>query len=287
MARLLLLLLIVAGSVSAAPLSEAGTIASNYAVAGSLTTPGGGPYTLVKGAPYVQAFLAKEGGVPTELSVNMGTDCRTQTVSPYTINAHLTIDTPAGRIFEKDLTGLKQSGVAADCQVLFPTNGALASIQKGQLVKVTLLINSINRWDPVNKLVDDGTAQYAAILQDSADWPRTSYNGNLTALRFQVKSSPATAVFMAPSTVTLTITLPVNGRIHCTNNCNFICGGAGGGTCSAVLPVGTVVTLSGDPDAGYNWNGWSSGCSGINQGCALTLNSSVTVTAQFSKGVTY
>jgi uncharacterized repeat protein (TIGR02543 family) len=45
---------------------------------------------------------------------------------------------------------------------------------------------------------------------------------------------------------------------------------------------GTVVTLTGTPDANSAFAGWSGGCSGTSATCKVTMNSNTTVTANFT-----
>jgi hypothetical protein len=44
---------------------------------------------------------------------------------------------------------------------------------------------------------------------------------------------------------------------------------------------GTVVTLSATPDAGSPWTGWTGACSGTAMSCKVTMNSNLSVTANF------
>ena len=366
--RFFLLVLLAVSFAFTASAGDTGTIVSNYSVAGTLLTPSGQRYGFVKGMPFVQSFIPQEGGFPTQLSVNMGIDCgriynidqQGTTVMSYTITARITIDTPNARIFDQELTGLKQDNMESNCQVDFPLNNALGPVQKGQVVRVTILITSIKRFDSTKgTMVDDGNAQYAAILQDNPQWPRTSYNNFVTALRFQMKTSAITMTATPPAggtivwedgtncgaqcsqsqnkgaqhtftaqpaagyrftswnsggpcmnqpatcstapsvgmtlsatfaeAVTLTVTPSSNGTVSCRSGCSITqinCGYAGG-SCSTVLPKGTVVTLGASPKPGLNWQGWGGACSGITTGCTLTLNSSVTVIGHFGTGTTF
>ncbi|HXF63139.1 MAG TPA: hypothetical protein VNK95_16050 [Caldilineaceae bacterium] len=58
--------------------------------------------------------------------------------------------------------------------------------------------------------------------------------------------------------------------IHCGNDC------------SELLPAGASVTLTAAPDDDSLFSGWSGACSGSNQTCELTLDTSQVVTAAFA-----
>jgi len=56
-----------------------------------------------------------------------------------------------------------------------------------------------------------------------------------------------------------------------------------GTACSATLPTGTQVGLVANPDAGFSFLQWSGGCTGTDsQGCVVTLNADITITASFT-----
>lgn len=56
-----------------------------------------------------------------------------------------------------------------------------------------------------------------------------------------------------------------------------------GTTCSAAFPASSSVALTATPNAGHAFVGWVSGCTSISGStCSVTLNTSVTVTAQFN-----
>jgi hypothetical protein len=256
---------------------DTGVIAGNYNAVGSVYTPVGNRYSWVKGTAYVQSFVAKEGGFPTELIVNMGVDCskimnidqQGTGVSNNTIYSHLTIDAPAGRIFDQDLPGVKQNGLESGCEVKFPISGAIGAVQKGQQVKMTLLISSIKRFDQkMGVYYDDGSAQYVAILQDNADWPRTTYNGNVTALRFQVKTTP----------ITMTATAPVGGSILWED------GTTCGTQCSQAQNSGAQHAFTAQPAAGYAFMTWSNPCMGQPATCSTSPTVGMPLSATF--GVT-
>ena len=63
--------------------------------------------------------------------------------------------------------------------------------------------------------------------------------------------------------------------------------GAGGGTVSTnpsgtTYPAGTVVTLTASPDSNSVFSGWSGACSGTSPTCQVTMNSNLSVTANFN-----
>jgi chitodextrinase len=53
--------------------------------------------------------------------------------------------------------------------------------------------------------------------------------------------------------------------------------------CTANYPLGTVVTLTAAPGKDWSFDGWSGSCTGTAL-CSITMDSSMTVTANFSKG---
>lgn len=64
-------------------------------------------------------------------------------------------------------------------------------------------------------------------------------------------------------------------------------GGTGFGTITSyptgtTFKAGTVVTLTAIPNANSTFEGWSGGCTGIFQKCAVTMNANTTVTAPFT-----
>lgn len=58
---------------------------------------------------------------------------------------------------------------------------------------------------------------------------------------------------------------------------------ADGGTCTSPFPEGTQVTLTGSPDQGSAFTGWSGACAGAN--CIVTMDGPKTVGAAFSQGL--
>ncbi len=56
-----------------------------------------------------------------------------------------------------------------------------------------------------------------------------------------------------------------------------------GSTCTATVPAGTTFTLTAAPEAGFRFVNWSGACSGSALTCQVTVSSSVTAQANFSK----
>jgi hypothetical protein len=79
-------------------------------------------------------------------------------------------------------------------------------------------------------------------------------------------------VTSGPRTATGTVTSQPAG-VNCTNG--------GGGTCSAMEPYNSMVTLSVAPAALAGFGGWSGDCSGTQSTCTLTMSSARSVTASF------
>jgi hypothetical protein len=81
-----------------------------------------------------------------------------------------------------------------------------------------------------------------------------------------------------PTTVPLTVSVTGGGTVTGGGiNC-----GSGATTCSINASVGSVVTLTADPDADATFARWGGACSGTALTCTLTLNAATTVTAVFS-----
>ena len=99
----------------------------------------------------------------------------------------------------------------------------------------------------------------------------------------------ATATFTASkpaggTTTTATATLSVgltNKGIVTSDVGGINCGG--GGSCSAKVNQGTVVTLTATPPAGFAFVSWSGACSGASPVCTLAITSDTKVQATFSK----
>jgi hypothetical protein len=125
------------------------------------------------------------------------------------------------------------------------------------------------------------TAQPAAGYQ-FVSWGNPCMGQPATCNVAATVGMPLSPIFGVP----LTITPSSNGTVSCTVGCNLRCG-YGGTACSAVLPIGTAVTLSTSPKTGMLWQGWSGDCSGIERGCALTMNSAKTVIGRFGSGATF
>jgi ELWxxDGT repeat protein len=81
-----------------------------------------------------------------------------------------------------------------------------------------------------------------------------------------------------PTTFPLNVT--VNGSGDVTSNpAGITCPG----DCSENYTDGTLVTLTADPDAGNNFQGWSGACTGTST-CQVTMNAARSVTATFVAG---
>ncbi len=93
------------------------------------------------------------------------------------------------------------------------------------------------------------------------------------ALETIVKDIPMTPI----SKQILTITKTGNGTV--TDNTGGIDCGA---DCSEEYNNGTVVTLTANPDTGWNFKWWTGACTG-KQECAVTMNSNENVSAVFQK----
>lgn len=82
----------------------------------------------------------------------------------------------------------------------------------------------------------------------------------------------------ATSGATLKVSVSNSGSV--TSNVGGInCGSV----CSATYPANTSVTLTAIPPAGKSFSGWSGACAGSNPVCTITMSSSTSVKASFSK----
>lgn len=90
------------------------------------------------------------------------------------------------------------------------------------------------------------------------------------------KNISVTATF-APYSVSLAINKLGNGKVVSIPS-GIDCGAS----CSGSYLIASTVTLTPNPESGYNFLGWSGGgCSGL-ESCTVALNASATVTANFS-----
>jgi probable HAF family extracellular repeat protein len=91
------------------------------------------------------------------------------------------------------------------------------------------------------------------------------------------------AFTVSPPTVTLTVSRAgsADGSVSSTP-----AGLSCGGTCSAIFPTGTVVTLSATATPGAAFREWRGACVGASPTCMFNINSTTSVTAVFSKQFT-
>jgi len=95
----------------------------------------------------------------------------------------------------------------------------------------------------------------------TANWARAASGGNGGGNAMTLKVATSN-----PGTVTSNI-----GGINC------------GSVCQANYAVGTAVTLTATAPAGKSFLGWSGACTGTAPSCTLTVNTSLTAKAGFSK----
>lgn len=82
----------------------------------------------------------------------------------------------------------------------------------------------------------------------------------------------------APSLPVLTVTTLGQGTVS-SNDGRINCGS----TCSANFPLGSTVTLSATPSAGYIFGGWGGGCASVaGTTCVVNMSTSTSVTAAFT-----
>lgn len=131
--------------------------------------------------------------------------------------------------------------------------------------------------------VADGVATTAVTAVPDAGYHFVNWTGTggfVTSTTNPITVTPAggdmtvTANF-APDGFTLTVLKNGPGSVTGTS---ISCGT----DCSELFPVGTSVTLTAVPDAGYTFTGWSgAGCSGDGD-CTVTMTANSTVTAYFA-----
>ncbi len=79
-----------------------------------------------------------------------------------------------------------------------------------------------------------------------------------------------------PTYYTLNVSNPGNGSVT-SNPTGIDCGSR----CSASYISGTSVVLTASPNIGYQFNGWSGACSGLNLGCTLLMDADKTAVVEF------
>ena len=92
----------------------------------------------------------------------------------------------------------------------------------------------------------------------------------------------------APATYTLTVTGSGtgSGTVHTQSglapaiNCTISAGTAAASGCTATYVEGTAVTLSGTPESGHTFTGWTGACTGTT--CQLSMTANRAVTAEFT-----
>jgi hypothetical protein len=122
---------------------------------------------------------------------------------------------------------------------------------------------------------------YSSMVIDSTDdctfWYTTEYlptNGTHWSTRIASFSFPSCA-----QSYTLTVNEVGQGTVTSTDG-NINCT-TGSGTCSAVYPSGSSVTMNATAASGWTFSGWSGSCSGGNP-CNVVMNSNLSATATFA-----
>ncbi|HUD65755.1 MAG TPA: hypothetical protein VMQ17_14295 [Candidatus Sulfotelmatobacter sp.] len=139
---------------------------------------------------------------------------------------------------------------------------------------------------PGSRLNNYRWADYSSLAIDPTDdctfWFTTEYmpnNGNYWSTRIASFSFPSctgsnTLVVKEVGSGTVAST---DGTIKCTN---------GSGTCSALYPNGTSVTMNATAASGWAFSGWSGSCTGGNP-CTVVVNGNMSSTATFTPVQTY
>ena len=130
-------------------------------------------------------------------------------------------------------------------------------------------------------------ADYSSIAVDPTDdctfWYTQEYmpasnssNWSTRIASFSFPSCTGQTFTLTASEVGQGTVISTDGNINCTN---------GTGSCSAVYPAGTAVTLNATAGTGWLFGGWSGACTGANP-CNVVMNSNLTATATFGQNVT-
>ena len=139
------------------------------------------------------------------------------------------------------------------------------------------------------ELYADGTSVTLTAVPDSGatftGWGGdcTAAGTNTTCAVTMSSARAVTATFTSGGgggNPTLTVSPTGNGKV----TGNGIDCGAGIADCSESYSPGTVVTLTETPDTGTTFSGWGGACSGTSTTCNVTMKSSQTVTASFTRG---
>lgn len=158
----------------------------------------------------------------------------------------------------------------------------VSEIGQGTVTSADGNINCVNGSGSCSAVYSSG-ASVSLTATPSTNWAFSGWSGACTGANpctvTMSSSQTATATFAATQTYTLSVNevgqgtvTSTDGSINCTN---------GSGTCSAVYPSGTSVSLTGSGASGWNLSGWSGACTGGNP-CVVLVNSNQTATATFT-----
>ena len=252
---------------------------------GTCTTTVSGASTV--SAAFTQVLTVSKTGNGTITSTPAGINCGATCSAPFAIGSSVTLTAApsAGSV----LTGWSGgcSGVGPTCTITMDAATTVgATFSTTPPLTVSLSGGGSVASSPVGISCGAScTANFAlgstvtltatpAVGQVFTGWSGFCAGTSTTCTVAMNMVSNVTATFAQP---TLTVTNLGSGTVT-SNVAGINCGV----TCSAPYNTGTVVTLTATPTSGYTFTGWSgSGCSGRGT-CALTLNASTNVWANFT-----
>ena len=221
----------------------------------------GNIYIADHGLQRVDAILQQFAGLNFSASTvnNISGDSPQSVLFQNIGNQALTASAPGLKFTDPDFYQIAGSGTPADCSSAF----SLAPSQTCNL--------SVD-FDPLSAGPLTGNAVFTDNAFNAAATQSLAFNGTGQAA---IPSNTLSVIETGSGSGGVT---SGDGAINCSE-----AGGNISGTCSANYSSGTV-TLTATPVAGSAFLGWSGGtCSGTVPTCAVTMNTSVNVTASFGQ----
>ena len=176
-------------------------------------------------------------------------------------------------------------GLLSDSDAVMVTTSALMTVDirgagSGQVLSTDNRINCSKATSPCAVSYSSVTGVTLVATADAGSefsgWTTGCSGRGFCALTMATQNVGASAQFDVVQ-LALTVTTVGNGRVTSPTHPALDCGTA----CSVVLDYNTNVDLKAKPGEGYEFDGWSGGCSGANDTCTVTLRLAQTVTANF------